>query len=339
MIFEEITMKQSLHMKKICASLMAMTGLALTSGYAQAQAADAYPTKTIKLVVPFAPGGVTDTSGRIVAESLSKRLGQQVIIENKPGASGNIGAQQVATAAPDGYTLFLALDGTLVINPHAYSKIGFDTLKDFAPVAKIGNSIVILAANPTVKAKNLKELVALAQATPGGLSYGTSGNASLVHLAGELLKQQSNANFVHVAYKGGGPAVADALAGHIPLTFASAASINQHLKAGKLVALGVPSATRSAAYPDIPTFKESGILGIELNSWVGIMAPAKTPAAIVAKLNKEINAVLQDPAVKAKLLGSGIEAANASAAQFGDEIKRDLALYKPVVEKAGIKVN
>lgn len=331
--------KKAFHIKKICASLVAVTGMLTTSGHALAQSTDSYPSKTIKLVVPFAPGGVTDTSGRIVAEALSKRLGQQVIVENKPGASGNIGAQQVAGSAPDGYTLFLALDGTLVINPHAYSKIGFDTLKDFAPVAKIGNSVIILAANPAVKAKTLKELVALANATPGGLSYGTSGNASIVHLAGELLKQQSNANFVHVAYKGGGPAVADALAGHIPLTFASAASINQHLKAGKLVALGVPSASRSAAYPDIPTFKESGIPGIELNSWVGIMAPAKTPDAIIAKLNKEINAVLQDPAVKDKLLGSGIEAANVTPAQFGQEIKRDLDMYKPVVEKAGIKVN
>jgi tripartite-type tricarboxylate transporter receptor subunit TctC len=330
---------QTFNIKKICIAALAMSGVILTNGQVLAQATDAYPTKTVRLVVPFAPGGVTDTSGRIVAEALSKRLGQQVIVENKPGASGNIGAQLVASAAPDGYTLFLALDGTLVINPHAYTKIGFDTLKDFAPVAKIGNSVIILAANPAVKAKNLKELAALANATPGGMSYGTSGNASIVHLAGELLKQQSNSNFVHVAYKGGGPAVADALAGHIPLTFASAASINQHLKAGKLVALGVPSAVRSAAYPDIPTFKESGIPGIELNSWVGIMAPAKTPAAIVAKLNKEINAVLQDPAVKDKLLGSGIEAANATSAQFGDEIKRDLAMYKPVVEQAGIKVN
>jgi len=325
--------------KKLCAALIALSGAAFTVAPAYAQTAQAYPTKTIKLVVPFAPGGVTDTSGRIVAEALSKRLGQQVIVENKPGASGNIGAQLVATSAPDGYTLFLALDGTLVINPHAYSKIGFDTLKDFAPVAKIGNSVIILAANPAVKAKNLKELVALANATPGGLSYGTSGNASIVHLAGELLKQQTNSNFVHVAYKGGGPAVADALAGHIPLTFASAASINQHMKAGKLVALGVPSATRSVAYPDIPTFKESGIPGIELNSWVGIMAPAKTPVAIIAKLNKEINAVLQEPAVKERLLGSGIEAANVTPVQFAEEIKRDLAMYKPVVEQAGIKVN
>lgn len=324
---------------KICIAFAMMAGTFLTTNHLQAQTIDTYPTKPIKLVVPFAPGGVTDTSGRIIAEGLSKRLGQQVIVENKPGASGNIGAQQVATATPDGYTLFLALDGTLVINPHAYSKIGFDPIKDFEPVAKIGNSVIILAANPNVKAKNLRELVALANSTPGGLSYGTSGNASIVHLAGELLKQQSNSNFVHVAYKGGGPAVADALAGHIPLTFASAASINQHLKAGTLVALGVPSANRSTTYPDIPTFKESGIPGIELNSWVGIMAPAKTPAAILTKLNQEINAVLQDPTVKAKLLGSGIEAANATPQQFGDEIKRDLAMYKPVVEKAGIKVN
>ena len=331
--------QHSFAIKTLGALMMATAGVTVAVSPVQAQSADTYPTKLIKLVVPFAPGGVTDTRGRILAEGLSKRLGQQVVVENKPGASGNIGAQLVASSAPDGYTLFLALDGTLVINPHAYSKIGFDTLKDFAPVAKIGNSIIILAANPAVKAKNLQELIALAKATPGGLSYGTSGNASLVHLAGELLKQKTNANFEHVPYKGGGPAVADALAGHIPLTFASAASINQHLKAGKLVAMGVPSTTRSAAYPDIPTFKESGIPGIELNSWVGIMAPAQTPPAIIAKLNKEINAVLQDPAVKEKLLGSGIEAANVTPAQFGDEIKRDLEMYKPVVETAQIKVN
>lgn len=327
------------NIKQWCVTSLYVAGVAFAASTVHAQSADAYPNKLIKLVVPFAPGGVTDTSGRIVAEALSKRLGQQVVVENKPGASGNIGAQLVATSAPDGYTLFLALDGTLVINPHAYSKIGFDTLKDFAPVAKIGNSIIILAANPAVKAKNLQELVALANATPGGLSYGTSGSASIVHLAGELLKQKTNANFEHVPYKGGGPAVADALAGHIPLTFASAASINQHMKAGKLVAMGVPSATRSLAYPDIPTFKESGVAGLELNSWVGIVAPAKTPAAIIAKLNKEINAVLQDPAVKEKLLGSGIEAVNLTPTQFGEEIKRDLTMYKSVVEQAQIKVN
>jgi tripartite-type tricarboxylate transporter receptor subunit TctC len=185
----------------------------------------------------------------------------------------------------------------------------------------------------------LKELVALANATTGGLSYGTSGNASIVHLAGELLKQQSNSNFVHVPYKGGAPAVADALAGHIPLTFASAASINQHLKAGTLVALGVPSATRSAAYPDIPTFKESGIPGIELNSWVGIMAPAKTPAAIVDKLNAAIKTALADKDVQDRLIKQGCDPLQNTPQQFAALLKDDLATWEKIVKDSGARVD
>ncbi len=300
---------------------------------------DSYPTKPVRLVVPFAPGGVTDTSGRIVAEGLSKRLNQQVIIENKPGASGNIGAQLVATAAPDGYTLLLALDGTLVINPHAYEKVGFNALKDFAPIAKLGDSIIILVANPGQPFKTLKEMVTVSKATPQGLSFGTSGNGSITHVAGELLKEKSGANLVHIAYKGGGPAAADVTAGHTPLAFSSASSVSQYIQSGKLVALGVPSATRSIAFPDIPTFAESGVTGVELNSWVGILAPAGTPLPIIDKLNREINAVLADPAVKERLLVSGIIAAQGTAQQFGQEIQNDFKLYGKVIEQAGIKVN
>ncbi len=300
---------------------------------------EAYPTKPIRLVVPFAPGGVTDTSGRIVAEGLSKRLNQQVIIENKPGASGNIGAQLVSTAAPDGYTLLLALDGTLVINPHAYEKVGFNALKDFAPVAKLGDSIIILVANPNQPFKTLKEMVAASKTNPQGLSFGTSGNGSITHVAGELLKEKSGANLVHIAYKGGGPAAADVTAGHTPLAFSSASSVSQYIQSGKLVALGVPSAKRSVAFPDIPTFAESGISGVELNSWVGILAPAGTASSIIEKLNREINAVLADPAVKERLLVSGIIAAQGSAADFAQEIQKDYTLYGKVIEQAGIKVN
>ena len=301
--------------------------------------ADAYPTKPIRLVVPFAPGGVTDTSGRIVAEGLSRRLNQQVIIENKPGASGNIGAQLVATAAPDGYTLLLALDGTLVINPHAYEKVGFNALKDFAPVAKLGDSIIILVANPNQPFKTLKEMVAASKTNPQGLSFGTSGNGSITHVAGELLKEKSGANMVHIAYKGGGPAAADVTAGNTPLAFSSASSVSQYIQSGKLVALGVPSAKRSIAFPDIPTFAESGISGVELNSWVGILAPTGTASAVIEKLNREINAVLADPAVKERLLVSGIIAAQGSSADFAQEIQKDYALYGKVIEQAGIKVN
>lgn len=300
---------------------------------------DTYPTKPIRLVVPFAPGGVTDTSGRIVAEGLSKRLNQQVIIENKPGASGNIGAQLVSTAAPDGYTLLLALDGTLVINPHAYEKVGFDALKDFAPVAKLGDSIIILVANPAQPFKTLKEMVAASKNIATGLSFGTSGNGSITHVAGELLKEKSGANLVHIAYKGGGPAAADVTAGHTPLAFSSASSVSQYIQSGKLVALGVPSAKRSTAFPDIPTFAESGITGVELNSWVGILAPAGTPATIINKLNAAINAVLAEPAVKERLLVSGIIAAQGSPKDFNQEIQNDFALYGKVIKQAGIKVN
>ena len=241
----------------------------------------AYPNKPIRLVVPFAPGGVTDVSGRIVASALAKRLNQQVVVENKPGASGNIGAQLVAKAEPDGYTLLLVLDGTLVINPHVYEQIGFDALKDFAPIAKIGNSIIIIVANPGVSVKTLADVVALSKSNGKGLEYGTSGNGSITHVAGELLKQQSGANLVHVPYKGGGPAAADVLAGHIPLAFASASSVTQYIDAGKLIPIAVPSAKRSVVFPNVPTFVESGVDGVELNSWVGVLAPAKTPPAIV----------------------------------------------------------
>jgi tripartite-type tricarboxylate transporter receptor subunit TctC len=309
------------------------------SAQTNASNAEAYPTKVIRLAVPFAPGGVTDTSGRIVAEGLSRRLNQQVIIENKPGASGNIGAQLVSTAAPDGYTLLLALDGTLVINPHAYEKVGFNALKDFAPVAKLGDSIIILVANPNQPFKTLKEMVAASKTNPQGLSFGTSGNGSITHVAGELLKEKSGANMVHIAYKGGGPAAADVTAGHTPLAFSSASSVSQYIQSGKLIALGVPSAKRSVAFPDIPTFAESGVAGVELNSWVGILAPAGTSPNIIAKLNREINAVLADPAVKERLLVSGIIAAQGSPEEFAQEIQKDYALYGKVIEQAGIKVN
>jgi tripartite-type tricarboxylate transporter receptor subunit TctC len=262
-----------------------------------------------------------------------------VVPDNRPGASGNIGSQLVATAEPDGYTLLLVLDGTFVINPHVYDKVPFDPVRDFAPVGKIGDSTIILVANPGVKARSLKEVVALSKATPGGLSYGTSGNGSITHIAGELLKQRTGANLTHVPYKGGGPAVADVLAGHIPLAFASAASISGHQNSGKLVPIGVPSGKRSPQYPDIPTFAEGGASNFDLNSWVGIVAPAKTPKPILERLNSELNAALNDPGVREKLAGSGIGAAPGTPDSFGAVIRNELAAYGPVVKSAGIKLD
>ena len=301
--------------------------------------AQPYPNKPIRLIVPFAPGGVTDVSGRIVATALAKRLNHQVIVENKPGASGNIGAQLVSKAAPDGYTLLLALDGTLVINPHVYERTGFDALNDFAPIAKVGDSIIIIVAHPSVGVKTLAEVVALSKSNGKGLEFGTSGTGSITQVAGELLKQRSGANLVHVPYKGGGPAAADVVAGHIPLAFASASSVTQFLESGRLIPIGVPSAKRSVVFPNVPTFAEAGVQGVELNSWVGVLAPANTPDAIIRQLNAEINAVLGEPEVKTQLQGYGIIAASGSSADFAAEIKRDFDLYGPVTKQAGIKAN
>ena len=304
-----------------------------------AQAQPAWPTKPIKLVIPFAPGGVTDTSGRIIADYLSKRLGQQVVPDNRPGASGNIGSQGVATAEPDGYTLLLVLDGTFVINPHVFDKVPFDPLRDFSPIGKIGDSTTILVAHPSFKANSLRELIELSKTQPGGVSYGTSGTGSIVHLAGELVKQRTGANLVHIPYKGGAPAIADALAGHTPLAFASAASVQHHLKTGNLKALGVPSGKRSRQYPDIPTFAESGLADFDINSWVGLVAPAKTPRAIVERLNAELNAALADAEVRTKLEASGIAATPGTPDAFAATLRKELGLYGPVVKAAGIKLN
>ncbi len=305
--------------------------------YLIAQAQIPYPSKPIRLVVPFTPGGVTDTSGRLIAEQLSKKLGQQVIVDNKSGASGNIGTQLVASAEPDGYTLLLAFDGTMVINPHVFEKVPFDTMKDFASIGKIGDAVLILVAHPGLNAKTLKEVVSLSQSQSGGLSYGTSGTGGTPHIAGELLKLKTNANLIHVPYKGGGQAMTDVLGGNIPLVYTAIAGAIQHVKSGKLHAVAVSSGQRANSLPQVPTFIESGVADFEINSWVGLMAPSKTPKAILDKLNSELNAVLSDTDIRERLNALGITAMPGSAQKFGDEVKRDLIRYGQVVKSAGIK--
>jgi len=302
-----------------------------------AAAQGSYPDRPIRLVVPFAPGGVTDTSGRVIAEALSKRLGQQVIVENKAGASGNIGTQQVATAPPDGYTLVLGFDGTLVINPHVFPSIPFDTAKDLAPVGKIGDADLIIVAHPSFPAKTLRELIDYSKQDPKGVSYGTSGVGGTPHIAGELLAQQTGAKLVHVPYKGGGQAMADALGGQIPLVFTAVAGAQQHVKSGKLAAIAVSSAKRTSALPDVPTFIESGVPEFVVSSWVGILAPAKTPQPIVDRLNRELNAVLATPEMGEQLGKLGIAATPGTPDAFGAQIRADLAKYGKVVKAAGIK--
>jgi tripartite-type tricarboxylate transporter receptor subunit TctC len=320
-------------------ALFASLTLAGLSVLPQANAQESFPSKSIRLVVPFAPGGVTDTSGRLIAENLSKRLGQQVYVENKPGASGNIGTAQVANAEPDGYTLVLGFDGTMVINPHVFDKIPFDTLKDFAPVGKIGNAILILVANPALPAKTLQEVVALSKQQNGGLSYGTYGIGGTPHIAGELLNQQSGSKLMHVPYKGGGQALIDVQGGTIPLVYTAVAGAYQLVMTGRVIPIAVSSAQRASSLPEVPTFIEAGLKDFVVDSWVGIFAPAKTPLAVVTRLNSALNEVLKDPEVITKLNTLGITAAPGSPEKFREEIKNDLTRYSAVVKAAGIRVD
>ena len=317
-----------------------MTCLVLLNIFsAAAQAQGNYPNKPVRLIVPFTPGGVTDASARFVAEQMSKRLGQQMIVENKPGASGNIGTNQVATSEPDGYTLLLGFDGTMVINPHVFATIPFDPVKDFAPVGKIGDAILILVAHPDLAANNVKELIALSKKEPNGLNYGTSGLGSTPHIAGETLNIVAGSKLVHVPYKGGGQAMIDLQGGSIPLVFTAVAGALPHIQNGRIKGIGVSSAARAPSLPNVQTFIEAGLPNFILNSWVGILAPAKTPSAIIQKLNTTLNEVLSDPEVIKRLDVMGVTAAPGTPAAYGDQIKTDLARYADVVKAAQIKAN
>jgi len=300
---------------------------------AQAQ----YPDRPLRLIVPFAPGGVTDTSGRVVAEALSKRLGQPIVVENKAGASGNIGTQQASLAPPDGYTLVLGFDGTIVINPHVFANFPIDVQKDLAPVGKIGDATLIIVAHPSFPAKTLRELIAYSKLQPDGVSYGTSGVGGTPHIAGELLKQRTGAKLTHIPYKGGGQAMTDALGGNIPIVYTAVAGAMPHVKAGRLIPIAVSSAKRTPSLPDVPTFIESGIPDFESSSWVALLAPGGTPRPVIEKLNRELNAVLSDPAIVERLSTLGIVATPGTPQQLADQIRNDLDKYGKVVKAAGIK--
>lgn len=300
--------------------------------------AQEYPTKPLRIIVPFSPGGGADNSARILAEPLGARLGQSVIVENRPGAAGNIGTALVAQAAPDGYTLLLGFDGTMVINPHVFSKLPFDTLRDFAPVTKLGDLAVTIAAHPSMPPKNLAQFIAFAKKSKATFHYGSTGVGSTLHLLGELLKQRTGIALEHVSYKGGAQAMTDVIAGHIPLVSTSVSTVQPHVKAGKLLALGVASASRSPALPDVPTFIESGLPGFEVTAWNGILVPAKTPRPVVEKLHREIVAVLRMPQVRERYAAFGTEVVGNTQEQFAEQIKRDLVRWEKVVKTAGIRL-
>ena len=304
-----------------------------------ALAQDNWPQRQIRIVVPFAPGGIADTSSRAISEKLGARLGQPVVVDNRPGASGNIGTESVAKSPPDGYTLLLGFDGTMVINPAVFSKLPFDTLRDFQPVTKLGDAPVIIVAHPSVPANNLKELIALAKAKPKTLSYGTAGTGSTPHLVGEMLNLRVGTDFQHVPYKGGGQAMGDVVGGQIPLVMSAIATTQQFIKSGKVKGLGVSSAKRSPAVPDVPTFIESGLDGMVVNSWVGILAPKATPRPIVDRLQREIAAVLKESDVRERYAVLGTDPVGNTPEEFTAQIRADLAQWEATVKKANIRVD
>ena len=258
--------------------------------------------------------------------------------ENRPGGSGNPGTQYVAQSTPDGYTLLLAFDGTMVINPFVFPKIPFDTVKDFQPVTKLGDAALVLVAHPSVPAKNFPQLMAYSKANPGKLSFGHSGTGGTTHVAGELLKQRTGLDMLHIPYKSGGQAVVDAIGGQVPLAYSAVAGAHSHVKSGKLNAIGVSSLKRISSLPDAPTFDEQGVTGFEAVSWVGILAPAKTPPAIVERLHRDLAIALKEADTRERFSTLGIEPVGNTPEQFAEQIKADLARWGKVVERAKIRV-
>jgi tripartite-type tricarboxylate transporter receptor subunit TctC len=295
-----------------------------------------YPTRPIRMIVPYPPAGGTDIVARTISEPLAAVLGQPIIIENRGGAAGNLGTDVAAKSAPDGYTILFTLSSH-TINPKLYDKLPFDVEKDFIPISLAAYIPQILVANPALPANNIKELIALAKAEPGKLNFASVGTGSPGHIAGELFKLKTGVDMVHVPYKGGGPAVTDTLGGQVQLLFVSMPAALQYVKAGKLKALAVTSDKRSAAAPDIPTIAESGVPDCIVNSWYGALVPAKTPPAIVSKLQAAFAKVLQMPQVKERLFAQGAEATYSTSAEFERLIHDELKQWEFVIREAKIK--
>ena len=308
----------------------------LLAGIAHAQT---FPTRPVTLVVPFPPGGGTDTGARIVAQRLGTVWGQTVIVENKGGAAGMIGADLVAKAKPDGYTVLMGNIGTQAINPSLYKKMPYDADAAFAPVSLVAELPLAMMVNPGVPANTAKEFVALAKGQPGKLSYSSSGAGGAPHLAAEMFKSATGTFILHVPYRGGGPAVSDLIAGHVQLSFMTVLEASGHIKAGKLRALAVTSAQRVGALPDVPTVAETVVLGFNSISWIGVLAPAGTPKEIVEKFSADLRGVLADPEIKNKLVELGAVPGGTTPAQFAQLIANDRKRYAQIISDRKITVD
>ena len=299
-------------------------------------AAQNYPTRTIRLIVPSSPGGGTDISARIIAPRLGELLGQQVIVENRPGAGTMIGGEAVARAAPDGYTLLMGIS-TLAINPAIYKKVPYDALKDFAPISQAVSLPNVLVSHPSLPVKTLKELIAFSKARPGELNFASAGLGTSPHMSFELFLSMAKLKMLHVPYKGSGPGVTALLAGHVPLMMPNMLSAQPHIKSGRLRGLGVTSAQRAAGAPELPTIAEAGVPGYEAVQWYGVLAPAGTPPAIVKRLHSEVVNVLRNPETKQRFFRDGAETVGTSPDEFAAFIRAETTKWAKVVKDAGIE--
>jgi tripartite-type tricarboxylate transporter receptor subunit TctC len=294
-----------------------------------------YPNKSIILIVPYAPGGAASTLARIVSQKLGENLGQSIVLDNRPGANGNIANEFAAKSAPDGYTLLLGTISTMTINSGLYKKLSYDPIKDFAPLSTLVRQQNILVVNPSVPAKSLKELIALAKSKPGQLTFCSSGNGSTFHLSGELFKSMAGIDMTHIPYKGGGPAQTDLIAGRITMMFNGIGESIGFVKAGRLRAVAVTGSQRSPFAPEIPTMAESGLPGFEVTAWYGMYAPAGTPKEIIVKLNREIVKTMQSQEMKEKLLAVGAEAISSTPEELSVIMKADLVKWAKIVKESG----
>ncbi len=322
-------------MKKVSMLFIVIT--LLVGAGIQPLIADEYPTRPIRMIVPFPPGGGNDLLARSISQPLSQAIGQSVVVDNRGGAGGQIGATLAAAAAPDGYTIFLGSIGNLTFLPVLQSKLQYDPVRDFAPVTLLATSPFILVTNPAVPAKSVKELIALAKAQPGKLNYGSAGPGSSLHMTGELFKLESGADITHIPYKGTAPALIDLLSGQVQMLFSTMPSVVPHVKSGKLRALGVSSAKRAAVVPDVPTIAET-IPGFEVLNWQGIVVPKKTPEAVIQKLNRALLEALKSPDTIAALAKQGLDAAGGTPEQFGALMKSELDKYGKVAKAANLRL-
>lgn len=319
-------------------SAVAACFVLIAAGTAHEAQAQAYPAKPIRIVVPFPPGGTTDILTRVIGQKLTEAWGQQVIIDNRVGASGNIGTEAVVRSAGDGYTL-LSASTVNTVNPSLYSKLSYDPLKDFTPITLLAQVANILVVHPSLPVKTVKEFIAFAKKRPGELNFSSAGNGSAPHLTAEMFKMRTGVNIVHVPYKGAPPAMNDLLAGHVALTFATAPSGVPHVQSGRLRALGVSSATRIPALPNVPTIAEAGVPGYEAIGWNGLVGPSGMPQAVVGRLNAEIVKIMRVPEVSKRLGDLGLELRTSTPAEFAAFLKAEVVKWAKVVKDSGARID